>query len=102
MNQALLLYEQLGLHPERLRRLWRSHFVRAAEFMPLIGQHRSAPCMQRYDWRAYLWRNRHHLDLLAAVALRRLHPGTRLKRRLPAPLFAALRGVWRTATRPVR
>ena len=43
MNQALLLYERLGLEPERLRRLWRSHFVRALEFMPLIGRHRRRP-----------------------------------------------------------
>lgn len=102
MNQALLLYEQLGLDPERLRRLWRSHFTRAAEYLPLIGRHRSAPCMRDYDWRAYLWRSRRHWGLLCSVVMRRLHPGTRLKRRLPAPLFAALRGAWHIATQRVR
>jgi len=97
MNQALLLYERLGVEPQRLRRLWRSHFVRAAEYMPLVGVHRGAPCMQGYAWGGYLWRSRHRLDVLAAVVARGLHPGTWLKTHLPAPLFAALRGAWRAA-----
>jgi len=97
MNQALLLYERLGLEPERLRRMWRSHFVRVAEYLPFIGIHRHAPCMEGYDWREYLWRSRHRLDIFSVVVARRLHPGTWLKRHLPRPLFAALRDVWRTA-----
>jgi glycosyltransferase involved in cell wall biosynthesis len=102
MNQALLLYERLGLDPQRLRRLWRSHFVRAVEFMPPFGVHRDAACMRGYDWGEYLWRTRHRWDVLAAVVARRLHPGTWLKTHLPAPLFAALRGVWQAAAQRAR
>jgi glycosyltransferase involved in cell wall biosynthesis len=102
MNQALLLYERLGVEPERLRRLWRSHFVRAAEYMPVIGARRDAPCMRGYGWGGYLWRSRHHWDVLVAVVARRLHPGTWLKTHLPTPLFAALRDVWRTAVQRAR
>lgn len=102
MNQALLLYERLGVEPLRLRRLWRSHFVRVAEYLPLIGGHRDAPCMKGYGWGGYAWRNRGHWDILAAVVLRRLHPGRTLKTYLPAPLFAALRGAWRTASQRAR
>ena len=102
MNLALLLYEELGLDHERLRRLWRSHFVRAAEFMPLVGVGRDVPCMQDYEWRSYLWRSRRHWGLLAAVVGRRLHPGTSLKRHLPTPLFELLRDVWRATGRRAR
>lgn len=55
-NEALELYERLGVEPARMRRLWRSHFTRAAEFMPLIGPHRGRPCMRGFSWSAYLWR----------------------------------------------
>ena len=102
MNQALLLYEHLGLEPERLCRMWRSHFVRVAEYLPLIGVHRRAPCMKGYDWAAYLWRSHHRWDIFSVVVARRLHPGTWLKRHLPRPLFAALRDVWRTAAQRAR
>ena len=102
MNQALLLYERLALEPSRLRRLWRSHFLRAAEYMPLIGRRRGASCMQGYGWGEYLWRSRHRLDIFAVVVARRLHPGKWLKAHLPAPLFAVLRGAWRTAAQRAR
>ena len=102
MNQALLLYEHLGVEPLRLRRLWRSHFVRAVEYMPVIGVHRGATCMRGYGWGGYLWRNRRRWDILAAVVARCLHPGTWLKTHLPAPLFAVLRGAWRTAAQRAR
>lgn len=102
MNQALLLYESLGVEPRRLRRLWRSHFVRAADYMPLVGMHRHADSMQGYAWGEYLWRSRRHLDILVAVMAHRLHPGAWLKAHLPAPLFAALRGVWRASAQRAR
>jgi len=102
MNQALLLYERLALEPSRLRRLWRSHFVRAAEYMPVVGVRRDASCMKGYAWGRYLWRSRHRLDILVAVLARRLHPGSRLKRHLPPPLFATLRDVWRASAQRAR
>ena len=70
--------------------------------MPLIGSRRGAPCMRGYGWGEYLWRNRRRWDILAAVVARRLHPGTWLKTNLPAPLFAVLRGAWRTAAQRAR
>jgi hypothetical protein len=98
-NEAMVLYERLGIEPARMRRLWRSHFSRAVEFMPVIGAHRRAPSMRDFPWGAYVWRNRWRIDILGAVVLRSLHPGTWLKARVPAPLFAARRAVWRSGRR---
>jgi hypothetical protein len=94
-NEAMDLYERLGVEPERMRRLWRSHFRRSVECMPLIGPHGRAACMRDFPWGGYVWRNRRRIDILAAVVLRALHPGTWLKARVPASLFATLRWGWR-------
>jgi glycosyltransferase involved in cell wall biosynthesis len=98
-NEAMELYERLGVEPARMRRLWQSHFVRAVEYMPLLGARSGADCMRGFPWGAYLWRNRRRLDVLARVVAWTLHPGTWLKRRVPPPLFAALRSGWHAALR---
>jgi Glycosyl transferase family 2 len=97
VTEALDLYDSLGFDRERLTRLWRAHFTKVVRYMPLIGPLRGAPSMRGFSWPAYLWRVRHRVRLLLPPLLRRLHPGSRLDRSLPRPVFVAMRAVWRAA-----
>jgi hypothetical protein len=95
MGDALELYERLGMSPARLHRLWRSHWWSVAEYLPVIGDSRDMPCLEGFPWAAYVWGHRRWTHELLPIVRHRLHPGSRLKRSLPEPVFDGLRAAWR-------
>jgi hypothetical protein len=97
INDALDLYEQLGVDLRRLEVLRESFFRQSMRFMPLIGAKRDLPCLRDFSFSRFAWRNRRYWYIAAPLLLRRLESVTRRRAKavLPTPLFGVASTSWR-------
>ncbi len=95
LNEALDLYERLGVKKKQLKPIRKSLVHQSGQFVAKILFNPETPGREYFSFRQFLWRNRHFPGELMRILDRLLRVWLSL--RLPKPIYQSLRAAKRQA-----